>query len=189
MSTSSFLRENTSLPPAPWEITEGVASTPMEPLSGSFALATNLRGRYLTAVGGGGRTTDVIHTDSRHLQAWERFRLWVDSATRQYYALQTVNGYFITANNAGGLKVNAIDSTATSVGSWEMFKLMQVPFPAYAIQTLRGFFLTAVGGGGQDSGDTIHTDSVKAAEWEYFNLFRSADFGTESTYALKWVTP
>jgi hypothetical protein len=32
-----------------------------------------LAGYYLTAVGGGGRTSDVIHTNATRPQAWERF--------------------------------------------------------------------------------------------------------------------
>src|ERR1700730_4404134 len=31
-------------------------------------------GHYLTAVGGGGRTTDVIHTDAVRVGSWERFK-------------------------------------------------------------------------------------------------------------------
>jgi hypothetical protein len=187
MNTPSSRREHIPLPPPPWEISTGVSSTPMEPLGGAFALQTHLKGRYVTAVGGGGRTVDVIHTDAGGPpRAWERFTLWVDSATRQYYAWQTVNGYFITAYNAGGLTANALDSSATSIEAWAMFKLLpQAPFPAYAVQTLRGFFLTAVGGGGHDSGDTIHTDSVDAAEWERFNIFRCADLGTGSIYGIQ----
>ncbi len=32
-------------------------------------------GRYLTAVGGGGRVADVIHSDATRIGAWERFRV------------------------------------------------------------------------------------------------------------------
>lgn len=185
------LEEHVSVPPPPWRIavgaaSEGVASTPMERLGGAFALRTVLKRRYVTAVDGGGRTADVIHTDAWQPRAWERFTLWTDSATRQYYALQTADGHFITAYNAGGLTADAIDTTAASIEGWAMFRLLpQPPFPAYAVQTLRGFFLTAVGGGGHDSGDTIHTDSVSAAGWELFNMFRCADFGTGSTYGIE----
>ena len=174
------------LPPPPWEISTGTAPTPMEALGGEFAIATDLKGRYLTAVKGGGRATDAIHTDAVQPRAWERFKFWVDTATGQYYAFQTVNGHFITANNAGGLNTNTVFTTATSVGGWEMFKVLpQSKFSTWAMQTLRGFFLTAVGGGGHDSGDTIHTDAVSAAEWEQFKLFRRSDFGTRSTYGIQ----
>ena len=30
-------------------------------------------GHYVTAVGGGGRTTDTIHTDTTRVGAWEKF--------------------------------------------------------------------------------------------------------------------
>lgn len=186
MKISSTLGEYIPLPPAPWEISNGVVPTPMEALGGEFAIQTYLKGRYLTAVGGGGRSTDVIHTDAVQLRAWEKFKFWVDSATHQYYAFQTINGHFITAVDAGGRSTDTIHSDATVISTWEMFKLLpQWPFASHAIQTLRGFLLTAVGGGGHNSGDTIHTDAVKAAEWEFFNIFRRTDFGTGSTYGIQ----
>ena len=158
----------------------------MEKLGGEFAIQTHLKSRYLTAVGGGGRTTDVIHTDAQWPpRAWEKFKFWVDSVTHQHYAFQTVTGNFITAVDAGGRTTDTIHSDATAIAGWEMFKLLpQSVLPNWAIQTLRGFFLTAVGGGGHDSGDTIHTDALNALEWERFNLFRCRDFGTGSTYGF-----
>src|SRR5438876_8259515 len=101
MENSRTVVEHIPLPPPPWEISTGIAPTPMEAMGGEFAIQTHLKGRYLTAVGGGGKSTDVIHTDAIQPRAWENFKFWVDSATRQYYAIQTVNGHFITANNAG----------------------------------------------------------------------------------------
>jgi hypothetical protein len=158
----------------------------MEAMGGEFAIQTYLKGNYLTAVGGGGKSTDVIHTDAIQPGDWGKFKFWVDSATRQYYAFQTANGHFVTANNAGGLTGETLFSTATVIQGWEMFKLLsQWPFASHAVQTLRGYLLTAVGGGGKNSGDTIHTDAVKAAEWEFFNIFRRGDLGTGSTYGIQ----
>jgi hypothetical protein len=34
---------------------------------------TAATGHYLTAVGGGGRTTDVIHTGATRIGSWEKF--------------------------------------------------------------------------------------------------------------------
>jgi hypothetical protein len=187
MESSSRLVD-IALPPLPWEISTGITPTPMEPLGGEFLIKTHLKGSRVSAVGGGGRTTDVIHTGGEiQPRGAERFKFWVDSATRQYYAFQTADGHFITAYNAGGLTTNTILSTATAIGGWEMFKLLpqSPPFASFAVQTLRGFFLTAVGGGGHDSGDTIHTDAVNAAEWERFNIFRCSDLGTGSTYGIQ----
>ena len=55
---------------------ETARTTPMEALGGEFAIQTYLKGRYLTAVGGGGRSTDVIHIDAVQLRAWEKFKFW-----------------------------------------------------------------------------------------------------------------
>src|SRR5207247_3746372 len=41
------------------------------PVPGCAFQTTN--GHYLTAVGGGGRTTDVIHTDAVSIRSWEKF--------------------------------------------------------------------------------------------------------------------
>jgi hypothetical protein len=150
----------------------GSAPPAMKPLFGKFAIKTHLKGKFLTAVGGGGRTTDVIHTDAVEPRAWESFTLWADGAT-QNYALQTVDGHFITAVNAGGMTSDAIHSDATKILGWEMFKLVPQPQlgpAAHAIQTQRGFFLTAVGGGGHASGETIHTDAVTARDWEFYQI-------------------
>jgi hypothetical protein len=39
---------------------------------GWYALQT-IDGHYLTAMGSGGRTTDVIHSNATQIQAWEEF--------------------------------------------------------------------------------------------------------------------
>ena len=41
---------------------------------GIYAVQT-IDGHYLTAVGGGGRITDTIHSDATVLNSWERFRI------------------------------------------------------------------------------------------------------------------
>ena len=41
---------------------------------GVYAIQT-INGRYVTAVGGGGRTTDTIHTDATSIGSWEKFRV------------------------------------------------------------------------------------------------------------------
>ena len=47
----------------------------MEPL-GKFYIKTHLKGTYLTAVDGGGRITDVIHTNVLEPVPSETFTLW-----------------------------------------------------------------------------------------------------------------
>jgi hypothetical protein len=158
-------------------------------LDGQFAFQTDLKDTFLTAVGGGGQTSDAIHTDAILPQSWERFRLWSMDGS-QYYAIQTVQGYFITAVDAGGRTTDTIHTDATVVKSWELFAPTRVfdangDFAGFGLKTSRGFFLTAVGGGGHDSGDTIHTDAVVAKAWETFRPYRSGEFGTESTYGFQ----
>jgi hypothetical protein len=181
------------LPPAPWDIVKLDAPALMEPLAGRFAIQTdpNFKGHFITVVDGGGKITDVIHTDAYNPLSWEQFTFWVDSATEQLFAFQTETGNFITAVDAGGRTTDTIHSDATIISTWETFKLVpQSAFPNFAIQTLRGFFLTAVGGGGHASGDTIHTDALEALEWERFTVLRRLDFGSASTYALwAWYNP
>jgi hypothetical protein len=122
MNTSSTLVQKIPVPPPPWgDSSTGFTPTPMEALAGEFAIATGVKDRFLTAVGGGGKTTDVIHTDADLPRAWETFKLWVDSATGQLFAFQTVNGQFITAVDAGGLTTDTIHSDATEFRGWEMF--------------------------------------------------------------------
>jgi hypothetical protein len=44
-------------------------------LGGSVFAIQTISGHYLTAVGGGGRTTDTIHSDATAINAWEKFQL------------------------------------------------------------------------------------------------------------------
>lgn len=173
----------------------GSSSKPKSPpaglqqLNGQFAFQTDLKDTFLTAVGGGGRTTDTIHTDAILPRSWERFRLW-STEDSGYYGLQTVAGHFVTAVDAGGRTTDTIHTDATAVASWELFALTRLldannDFDGFALRTSRGFYLTAVGGGGHDSGDTIHTDAVVAKSWETFRPYRSAQFGTGSTYGIQ----
>lgn len=172
---------------------DGTSQSPGKaPLPGQFAFQAK-RG-FLTAVDGGGRTTDVIHTDASNPRAWEKFRLWFNANTGPYYAIQTINGHFLTALNNGGQITNAIQSSSTTIVDEALFNLVPeegagVAFRAYAIQTVRGYFITAVGGGGKNSGETIHTDATQVASWEEFNLFRCGDLGSGSTYGIETGAP
>jgi len=75
---------------------------------------------YLTAVGGGGRTTDVIHTNAQTLSSWEKFNLYYRGYAN-VYAIQTLSTNYLTAVGGGGRTTDAIHSDATSIGSWEEF--------------------------------------------------------------------
>ena len=53
-------------------------------------------------MGGGGRTTDVIHTDAVRAGSWEKFFVVFTNGSH-VYGLQTVNGHYLTA--VGGAAV------------------------------------------------------------------------------------
>lgn len=169
----------------------------LQPLDGHFAFSTTLKDTFITATGGGGHTTDAIHTDATVPRSWEWFRLWTEEGS-EFYALQTINGHFVTAVDAGGRTTDTIHTDATSVASWELFNLTRLfgdiaegnIFVGFGLQTTRGFWLTAVGGGGHNSGDTIHTDATVpdtdlVRSWELFTPWRGSQFGTGSTYGIQ----
>lgn len=129
-----------------------------------------VNGHYLTAVGGGGRTTDVIHTDATRVGGWEKFTL-IDSGDGSpviHYGLRTSGGYFLTAVGGGGRSTDVIHSNATWLQGWEKFQFNSLGNGWYDIQTTDGHYVTAVGGGGYSSGDTLHTDATRVGAWEEF---------------------
>jgi hypothetical protein len=84
------------------------------------------KGRYLTAVGGGGRTTDVLHTDAVRARSWEKFTL-VDSgdgSSTIRYGIQTKTGNFLTAVGGGGRITDVMHSDATQLRDWEKLTLI-----------------------------------------------------------------
>ena len=100
---------------------------------------------YLTALGGGGKTSQAM-TAFSGLQAGSRFKLIKQSDGT--YALQTSSGNYVTAVNGGGLASgDNLHTDAQQVQAWEKFKIVeQPPNCSYTIQTVSGFFL-AVGPG------------------------------------------
>ncbi|NUS09442.1 MAG: PASTA domain-containing protein [Nonomuraea sp.] len=125
-------------------------------------------GNYLTAVGGGGRTTDVIHSDATVARSWERFTL-VDAGDGVHFGIKTLTGNYLTAVNGGGLRSDVVHSNATILQAWEKFALVPQGGDGYAVQTVDGHFLTAVGGGNRTT-DVIHSDATRAQSWELFHV-------------------
>lgn len=75
-----------------------------------------VNGHYVTAVGGGGRITDVIHTDATRIGSWEKFTL-IDSGSGTApieYGIQTTNGHYLTAVSGGGRITDVIHSEPRS---------------------------------------------------------------------------
>jgi hypothetical protein len=128
-------------------------------------------GHYLTAVSGGGRISDVLHTDATQIGAWEKFTL-VDSGDGTpniRYGILTVNGHYLTAVGGGGRITDVIHSDATQLQDWEKFTMISLGNGWYGIQTINGHYLTATGAGGNIN-DTIHSDAVRIDQWEQFRL-------------------
>lgn len=128
-------------------------------------------GRYVTVVGGGGRISDVIHTDAKLAKAWEKVTLIdLDKGTPNItYGIRTKTGHFLTAVNGGGNIQDVIHSDATQARGWEEFQLESLGGGYFAIKTLRGYFLTAVGAGGRIT-DVIHSDARRVGNWEKFKF-------------------
>ena len=140
-------------------------------------------GYYLTAVGGGGRTTDVIHTNARQVGSWERFQLWYQGYSNVYAIQTSVTFNYLTAVGGGGRTTDVIHSNATLPQSWERFNLVLLGVRndgvgLFALQTVDGHYLTAVGEGGRTT-DTIHSDATRIQAWEefYVSCNPSSPFG------------
>jgi hypothetical protein len=130
-------------------------------------------GHYLTAVGGGGRTTNVIHTDAVLPRAWEYFTLEDQEGNSVWnYAFKTADGRYLTAVGGGGRIFDVIHSDAPLPRAFETFTVEDIGNDWYGIKTANGHYLTAVGGGGHgtDVQETIHSDAVLIRDWEKFRF-------------------
>jgi hypothetical protein len=133
-----------------------------------------LRGYYLTAVGGGGRTTDVIHTDATRVGSWEKFNLYYQGYSNVFAIQTSVTFNYLTAVDGGGRVSDVIHSDAIRPQSWERFNLVNLGVRndgvgLFAVQTVNGHYLTAVGLGGRET-DTIHSDATHIGTWEEFYI-------------------
>ncbi|MEV0999921.1 PASTA domain-containing protein [Nonomuraea sp. NPDC050202] len=125
-------------------------------------------GNFLTAVGGGGRTTDVIHSDATVARSWERFTL-VDAGDGVHFGIKTRTGHFLTAVGGGNRTTDVVHSDATVLQAWEKFALIRQGGDGFAIRTVDGHYLTAVGGGGRIT-DVVHSNATLIQSWEIFRV-------------------
>jgi hypothetical protein len=132
-----------------------------------FILTAN--GHYLTAVGGGGRTDDVIHSNATQAKSWETFKIVESTSNPGTYGIKTLSGNYLTVVDGGGRITDVIHSDATKYRDWEEFRLVSVGGGYTAFKTYQGTYLTAVGGGGRTS-DVIHSDARQVRGWEKFKL-------------------
>ncbi len=127
-------------------------------------------GRYLTAVGGGGRIIDVIRSYTTVIGNYERFVL-VDTGDGSLvpYGFRTYNGNYLSVQGGGGRITDVIRSNVTWIREWERLGLVSQGNGWYAIRTYNGNYLTAVGGGGRTT-DVIHSDATRIGTWEMFQF-------------------
>lgn len=130
-------------------------------------------GNYVTAVGGGGRTTDVMHTNAWVPSTWERFTL-VYSGDGSHYGLRTAFGYYVTAVNSGGLSSSSVPDVlhtdATALGTWEKFSFVTDGTDGkYGLRAFDGHLLSAVGGGGRTS-RAFDSNRTVLSTWEKFRF-------------------
>jgi len=128
-------------------------------------------GHYLSAIGGGGRTTDTIETNRTSPSTWETFTLQ-PSPTGGGWAIRTSNGDFVSAIGGGGRTTDVIETNRTQASTWETFNLVPLTNVGpgfYAIRTFTGNFLTAVNSGGIGSAfEAIHSNATQIGTWEEF---------------------
>jgi len=128
-------------------------------------------GHYLSAIGGGGRTTDTIETNRTSPSTWETFTLQ-PSPTGGGWAIRTSNGDFVSAIGGGGRTTDVIETNRTQPSTWETFNLVPLTGVGpgfYAIRTFTGNYLTAVNSGGIGSAfEAIHSNATQIGTWEEF---------------------
>lgn len=162
---------------------------------GQFAFRTK-KGYYLTAVNGGGRSSQpTIITSSGIAGAWEKFKIEVPNpSTSHDKAFRTANGNYVTAVGGGGLRINAFHTDATQAKDWERFRLTDLEGVApsapayYGLQTIKGKYLTAFGGGGQYH-NALMSDAEKITDWrtgdgEKFRIVKCGDPGSGYQYGI-----
>lgn len=172
----------------PGGVTSGVFTVqPLTVMLGEVAVRTT-KGHYLTAVNGGGRSTDpTVITATTAPGPWERFKIEIAYPGHVYdKAIQTATGNFVTVVGGGGRTSDVLHSDATQVKDWERFHLTELTATApsfYGFQTIKGNFVTAVGAGGKYD-DAIHTDATMINAWERFRIVKCGDPGTGHEYGI-----
>jgi hypothetical protein len=170
----------------PWE-QFSIVVNPNSAYDKSFKTAN---GNFVTAVNGGGLTSNALHTDATVIGSWEQFRmndLAVNGFKPTWYSLGTINGNAVTAVGAGGQYYNPIHTDGWQVGSWEEFRPDKCGDLGsgyeYYIVAADGAPLSAESGGGVGDDYAIWKglEGPSNAQWSRFRLMRQSD----GTYALQ----
>ena len=158
----------------------GISSNP-------FTIQT-FRNYYLTALGGGGKSSRAFHTDAvKYNGYWEAFQVLKcgDLGSDYDYAIKAKGvgfGYPLQTSNGGGQIKNAVAFFAQILGTGgaQRFKLGRQPDGSYSLQTSNRInYVTAINGGGLASGtkdwDNLVANRTQVQAWEKFRIVDRGD--------------
>ena len=152
-----------------------------DPLPGEFAIRS-AGGNFVTAVGGGGRTSDAIHTDlkdSLKIGSWEKFKLHVAPGHHRIYAIQTTTQHFVTAVGGGGRTTEPFFQTdRIHVQAWEQFNIFKQWTWSY-IRVSNGDYVKLANGLRTGKSDDAGTA---------FLFYKCGEPGPDSFYHISWAT-
>jgi hypothetical protein len=158
--------------------------------AGHIAFQTSA-GNFITAVGGGGLTSNVIHTDATDIAAWEEFQIapYSSNSGALSLSIQTSKQNYLTAVGAGGQLTNAILSDALKVGPYEVFVLRRcgnlVPGLYFIIPVIHTWAPIVANNGGNLTQNTlsIFGETDAPLDWARFNLVvqPNGSYGVQTT--------
>jgi hypothetical protein len=152
-------------------LTAGAAQAGPPP-NGSVCAIQTSNGRFVTAVGGGGRVTNVMRTDAVSVGPNEKFTL-EPVGDGIHFDLRTRSAHYVTAVNSGGLTHNQVTDVlhtdATNLGTWEFLELVGQGDGTVAVRLFDRHFLTAVDGGSRATG-AFDTNRSAIGSWEKFRF-------------------
>jgi hypothetical protein len=142
------------------------------PPNGSICAIQTSNGRFVTAVGGGGRVTNVMRTDATSVGPNEKFTL-ESVGDGVHVDLRTRTANYVTAVNSGGLTHNQVTDVlhtdATRLDTWELLEIIGQGDGTVAVRLFDRHFLTAVDGGSRATG-AFDTNRSTVGSWEKFRF-------------------
>jgi len=153
------------------------------------------RNYYLSALGGGGKSSAAFHTDAVKPNGyWESFQVLKcgDLGSNYDYAIKVQNmGYPLQAFGGGSKSAVAFFLQFNSGSTAQRLRLIRQYDGSYALQTSNGVnYISAIGGGGL-SGNTKETDNLVAnvthvQDWEKFRIVDRGDCSYSIQTVNKW---
>jgi hypothetical protein len=156
----------------------GASPAQAAPPNGSVCAIQTDNGRFVTAVGGGGRSTSVMRTDATVIGPNEKFTLEA-VGDGVHVDLRTRTANYVTAVNSGGLThdqlTDVLHTDATRLGTWETLELVAQGDGTVGIRLFDRHFLTAVNGGSRSTG-AFDSNRSSVQSWEKFRFICGLSF-------------